>query len=61
MPTTEDLLRDPWLRGCAVVGVAMAAVGAITGLPWALWLGWAYVVLLSVVDVRRRSGSVSDT
>lgn len=54
MRIPDDHLGDPWLRGCAVGGAAMAAVSAIVGLPWVLWFAWLYVTLLSVLDVRRR-------
>lgn len=53
MTTSARLLADPWLRGCAVTGALMVGIGAIAGLPWPLWFGWAYVVLLSVVQVVR--------
>ena len=54
MGTSTDLVGDPWIQGCAVVGVLMLTTSAIVGLPWQLWLGWAYVAGLSAYDVTRR-------
>jgi hypothetical protein len=54
MPSSADLVGDPWLRGCAAAGVLMAGVSAIVGLPWPLWFAWAYVVVLSLLELRRR-------
>ena len=51
--TTEVLLRDPWVRGCLAAGALLLAVTTVSGLPWSIWLAWAYVGLLSVVQVAR--------
>ncbi|MEO9325099.1 hypothetical protein ABFT23_16510 [Nocardioides sp. C4-1] len=53
MTPTARYLADPWLRACAAVGALGLAVEAIAGLPWPLWFGWAYVVLLSAWEVAR--------
>ena len=53
MILADRLLRDPWLRGCLVAGALLLAVTAIVELPWPLWFAWAYVALLSAVEVVR--------
>lgn len=54
MVSTSRLLADPWLRGCAAMGVVGLGVDTIVGLPWPLWFAWAYVALLSAWEVARR-------
>ncbi|MCW2816817.1 MAG: hypothetical protein JWN84_4272 [Nocardioides sp.] len=53
MSVGQRVLRDAWVRGCLAVGAVMLGVATIVGLPWPLWLAWAYVVLLSAYDVAR--------
>ncbi len=43
---------DPWVLGCAAAGAVILAASTISMAPWPLWLGWAYLALISVVDAR---------
>ncbi len=36
-----------------MAGALLLGVQAIGGLPWVLWVAWAYLVMLSVVEVWR--------
>ncbi|WP_139978775.1 hypothetical protein [Nocardioides litoris] len=54
------LLVDPWVRGCALAGALLAGLHAVAGLPWALWLAWAWLAGLSAYDARPRDTSHSE-
>jgi len=53
MSISRRWAADPWVRGWCLGGALMLAVAAIVGLPWLLWVGWAYLGVLVTADARR--------
>ena len=50
MATVERLLETPGGLVWACCGVVLAALAAIVPVAWMLWLGWAYVGLLALLE-----------
>ncbi|GAA5153420.1 hypothetical protein GCM10023340_35440 [Nocardioides marinquilinus] len=47
---------DGWVRWCLLVGALLVALSVFEPLPWALWLGWAYLLLVCAADVPGGGG-----
>ncbi|QCW50924.2 hypothetical protein FE634_11895 [Nocardioides dongxiaopingii] len=60
MDDVERVGDDPWVRGWLVGGGVLAAVTAISALPWPLWVGWAYLGVLCLLDANRHAGRAGD-
>jgi hypothetical protein len=52
---------DGWVRWCLLAGALLVTLSVFEPLPWALWLGWAYLLLVCAADVlpERRGQSHS--
>ena len=61
MATVERLLRTPGGLLWAIVGVGLGVVAAIEPVAWLLWLGWAYVGLLGLLEACHDRRDVTAT